>query len=356
MPTFPSTLFPLRRRARIVIAAVLALSAAIAALLCFSGLRDFSLESATTRTLTFHAGSDRLSGTLILPRDVAAPPVALFVHGDGPQDRYADDGYLPFINQLLDQGIGVFTWDKPGVGRSAGNWLDQSMQDRAAEAMAAYLRVRSEPGVDAAKVGFLGYSQAGWVLPIVASRAQPAFTVIIGGAVNWRDQGAYYTRKRLQAQGVAADEIERRLAAERTSNDALFGEPRPLADVLAARPDMTPARARYVQRNYLSDASGWIPKMRGPVLAVWGEMDPNVDAAVNAARYRLLFADAPDKRVMLVPDAGHVLLRAPQFNDQIASDWTLWKKLRFMLLGREAYVQPAVRDIADWIRQAAASH
>ena len=325
MPTFPSTLFPLRRRARIVIAAVLALSAAIAALLCFSGLRDFSLESATTRTLTFHAGSDRLSGTLILPRDVAAPPVALFVHGDGPQDRYADDGYQPFINQLLDQGIGVFTWDKPGVGRSAGNWLDQSMQDRAAEAMAAYLRVRSEPGVDAAKVGFLGYSQAGWVLPIVASRAQPAFTVIIGGAVNWRDQGAYYTRKRLQAQGVAADEIERRLAAERTSNDALFGEPRPLADVLAARPDMTPARARYVQRNYLSDASGWIPKMRGPVLAVWGEMDPNVDAAVNAARYRLLFADAPDKRVMLVPDAGHVLLRAPQFNDQIASDWTLWK-------------------------------
>ena len=127
-------MFPLRRRARIVIAAVLALSAAIAALLCFSGLRDFSLESATTRTLTFHAGSDRLSGTLILPRDVAAPPVALFVHGDGPQDRYADDGYQPFINQLLDQGIGVFTWDKPGVSRSAGNWLDQSMQDRAAEA------------------------------------------------------------------------------------------------------------------------------------------------------------------------------------------------------------------------------
>ena len=118
-------MFPLRRRARIVIAAVLTLSAAIAALLCFSGLRDFSLESATTRTLTFHAGSDRLSGTLILPRDVAAPPVALFVHGDGPQDRYADDGYLPFINQLLDQGIGVFTWDKPGVAAApATGWTN----------------------------------------------------------------------------------------------------------------------------------------------------------------------------------------------------------------------------------------
>ena len=230
MPTFPSTLFPLRRRARIVIAAVLALSAAIAALLCFSGLRDFSLESATTRTLTFHAGSDRLSGTLILPRDVAAPPVALFVHGDGPQDATRTTATSPSSTNCWTRASACSPGTSP-AGRSAGNWLDQSMQDRAAEAMAAYLRVRSEPGVDAAKVGFLGYSQAGWVLPIVASRAQPAFTVIIGGAVNWRDQGAYYTRKRLQAQGVAADEIERRLAAERTSNDALFGEPRPLADV-----------------------------------------------------------------------------------------------------------------------------
>ena len=84
-------------------------------------------------------------------------------------------------------------------------------------------------------------------------------------------------------------------------------------------------------------------------------MDPNVDAAVNAARYRLLFADAPDKRVMLVPDAGHVLLRAPHSTTRSPATGRSGK-LRFMLLGREAYVQPAVRDIADWIRQAAAGH
>ena len=355
MPTFPSTLFPLRRRARIVIAAVLTLSAAIAALLCFSGLRDFSLESATTRTLTFHAGSDRLSGTLILPRDVAAPPVALFVHGDGPQDRYADDGYLPFINQLLDQGIGVFTWDKPGVGRSAGNWLDQSMQDRAAEAMAAYLRVRSEPGVDAAKVGFLGYSQAGWVLPIVVSRAQPAFTVIIGGAVNWRDQGAYYTRKRLQAQGVAADEIERRLAAERTRNDALFGEPRPQADVLAARPDMTP-RAPLRATQLSVGCVRLDPENARPGAGRVGRDGPER----GCSRERRALSPAVRRRTGQARHAGarrrpRVAARAAiQRPDRQRLD--ALEKLRFMLLGREAYVQPAVRDIADWIRQAAAGH
>ena len=221
--------------------------------------------------------------------------------------------------------------------------------------MAAYLRVRSEPGVDAAKVGFLGYSQAGWVLPIVVSRAQPAFTVIIGGAVNWRDQGAYYTRKRLQAQGVAADEIERRLAAERTRNDALFGEPRPQADVLAARPDMTPARARYVQRNYLSDASGWIPKCAA---RCWpcGANGPER----GCSRERRALSPAVRRRTGQARHAGarrrpRVAARAAiQRPDRQRLD--ALEKLRFMLLGREAYVQPAVRDIADWIRQAAAGH
>ena len=46
------------------------------------------------------------------------------------------------------------------------------MQDRAAEAMAAYLRVRSEPGVDAAKVGFWA-TASGLVLPIVVSARNP---------------------------------------------------------------------------------------------------------------------------------------------------------------------------------------
>ena len=46
---------------------------------------------------------------------------------------------------------------------------------------------KSQPDI---KVGYLGFSQAGWVIPIAATQSNPDFSVIIGGAVNWRDQGA----------------------------------------------------------------------------------------------------------------------------------------------------------------------
>ncbi|VCU61916.1 hypothetical protein EPIB2_993 [Tritonibacter mobilis] len=37
---------------------------------------------------------------------------------------------------MADASIGVLFWDKAGVGASTGNWLNQSMEDRANEALA----------------------------------------------------------------------------------------------------------------------------------------------------------------------------------------------------------------------------
>ena len=304
MPTFPSTLFPLRRRAdrhrrrthperRDRRAAVLQRPARLLAGIGDDAHAHFPCRvGPSVRHADPAARRGRAAGGPVRARRRPAGPLrgrrlpALHQPAAGSRHRRVHLG-------------------QARRGRSAGNWLDQSMQDRAAEAMAAYLRVRSEPGVDAAKVGFLGYSQAGWVLPIVASRAQPAFTVIIGGAVNWRDQGAYYTRKRLQAQGVAADEIERRLAAERTQRRAVRRTTS--AGGCAGGAARHDSGARPLRATQLSVGCVRLdPENARPGAGRVGRDGPNVDAAVNAARYRLLFADAPDKRVMLVPDAGHV--------------------------------------------------
>lgn len=100
--------------------------------------------------------------TLLLPGEYKIPPVVLIVHGDGAQNRWSDDGYAPQVNDLLDQGIAVFSWDKPGVGASQGNWLAQLMVDRAAEAAAALNPLRSEPILTNSPMGFLGFfRQAG---------------------------------------------------------------------------------------------------------------------------------------------------------------------------------------------------
>ncbi|MBL3967082.1 alpha/beta hydrolase, partial [Burkholderia sp. KCJ3K979] len=183
---------------RIVIAGIaLVLFGCVAAgALALRGLSDFELKGANVSTLTFHAGDADLVGTLALPAHAPDAPIALLVHGDGPRTRFSDDAMLPLVNSLLDAGIGVFAWDKQGTGRSSGDWLAQSMQDRANETVAAMARVRAaaEP---MHKIGLLGFSQGGWVIPRVANAVRPAFSVIVGGAVSWRRQGAYLTRRQL---------------------------------------------------------------------------------------------------------------------------------------------------------------
>lgn len=119
----------------------------------------------------------------------------------------------------------MFTWDKARVGASTGNWLEQTMADRATEALTARLAIAELDTIDIDQIGFLGFSQAGWVLPRVANEITPAFTVIVGGAVSWSDQGTYYNRVRLTAEGVPAAEITHRLKERIEKSDALFSEP-----------------------------------------------------------------------------------------------------------------------------------
>ncbi|MCX2687676.1 alpha/beta fold hydrolase [Pseudomonas sp. DCB_AW] len=313
-------------------------------------LSDFELNDAQVSTLKFRSGDVDVVGTLVLPMDVQS--VVLLIHGDGPMDRFASRGYLPLINSLLDAGVGVFTWDKQGIGESGGNWLNQSMSDRAAEALAALARVREEPRVAGRSVGFLGFSQGGWVIPRAASEGDPDFSVIIGGAVNWRRQGMYYTGLRLAGEGRTPAEVEVEVREEYEKNDKVFGHPNDqnAPDGFA---EMDRDRFNFVIKNYNEDVTPALKTMKGPVLAVWGAQDVNVNAAEDSNVYKALFSGASGRQVVLVPNATHSLLRAELFNYQLVSQWPIWKQYLFVALGRHAYAPGTLAFISDWIKRPA---
>lgn len=310
------------------------------------GLSDFDLTGHNIRVVTFELNDAVLSGTLVMPMDTANPPIALIVHGDGAQDRFASGGYLPLINTLVDAGIGVFSWDKAGVGESTGNWLDQTMDDRADEALAALQAVFAQDDINADQIGFLGFSQAGWVQPRVANQTARAFTVIVGGAVSWRDQGTYYSRVRMMSEGVAEEEIEQLLVDRNLRNDALF-------DLPTAPPptaNMDAARFRFVANAYWENSTDVISGMKGPVLAIWGEDDLNVDAHSDSAIFQeQLTPLTEDRGVVVVPNATHGLLRADLFNYQLQSDWPWYLQYVFMGMGRDAHAQGVLGQIVRWI-------
>ncbi|MDX8352787.1 alpha/beta hydrolase family protein [Cognatiyoonia sp. IB215182] len=328
-----------------LIIGALAVVAFFAAVL--TGLDDFDLAEFESREIAFQSDGHTLRGTLLRPTGVADPPIAVIVHGDGPQDRFSDGGYLPLFHVLLDAGIGVFTWDKPGIGESEGNWLDQSMPDRSAEAITALQIIRDRDDVSSSRVGFLGFSQAGWVIPAATHEVTPAFAVLIGPAVNWQEQGSYFTRKRLEAEGATADEIDATIAANTERDARIFAK-----DYVPGAEDlrgMTPDRFAFVARNHQADATDDIAAMTGPVLAVWGADDLNVDAQTDAARYRTLLPDPNMQSSLVIPDATHGLLRARFFNYQLADQWPAYSQALFLVAGRRAFAPDALDDIAKWI-------
>lgn len=324
-----------------IILAVLALAAV--AVLVLWRLADHGLDHRNSESLDFTVSGNRISGTIWLPDKTPAAAVVL-VHGDGAQDRTSAGGYAPIINALLDRGIAVASWDKPGVGASGGNWLLQSMQDRTSETRAALHVIKQR--LDGVPVGALGFSQAGWVLPPM-TRDDADFLVLVGAAVSWKDQGDYFARVRLAGDGLGAQAIEAAISAQNLEDEQVFG---PEASAGDAPPGMSPDRWRFISRNRNLDASEALSALDLPLLAIWGAEDLNVDAAGNATIYRDILAgrEVPT-RVVVWPEATHGLLKAAGYNWQLTEDWSPFAKLRFIAEGRHAYAPGALDMIADWV-------
>ena len=169
-----------------------------AGLLAFHPSRPLYLRN---RTIEVAADDGAiLRGTLSLPRWSRKPvPGIVLVHGSGPLTREHLRGD---VRRLARLGFAVLAYDKRGAGASSGvyirQWGDSAevvLQRLAADAAAFLDRLAIEADVDANRVGFLGASQAGWIIPLAAnhSRHPPRFHVILSGAAVSTGVEQYYS-------------------------------------------------------------------------------------------------------------------------------------------------------------------
>jgi pimeloyl-ACP methyl ester carboxylesterase len=163
-----------------------------------------------------------LAGTLVLP-DAGRPPfpAVVLVHGSG---RITAQEQLNFMAPRFGAlGVAVLAYDKRGVGRSTGEYVDvgvgnsvQMFDLLASDALAAVAMLKGRREIDAARIGLAGVSQGGWIAPLAASRS-PDVTFVItvsGPAVSVGEEIAY---SRLAGedpgsqQGLSDDVIARRM-------------------------------------------------------------------------------------------------------------------------------------------------
>lgn len=323
----------------------------------FSRITDFELPEDIQKVVSFVQGGNRLEGTLITAS--IDGPVVLLVHGDGAQDRWSADGYLPLVNTLLDAGISVFSWDKPGVGESTGSWLHQSMRDRADETVAALAAVRQVAGFEDRSIGLLGFSQAGWVLPRVPALTNDvSFLVLMGGAINWQAQGRYYATIRLEGEDQNPDEIAAELTRQATAHRLWFGDDTTYEEYLAVeraagRPEgqiLSEDRFRFARLNYREDARSDIAGLTLPVLVLSGAEDLNVDPQETIAVYTSFLEGVHLLSAFhLVPNANHSLMSASYLNYQLPDQIPLTAQARFILAGRDAYEGDVLETVTDWM-------
>ncbi|WP_078868651.1 alpha/beta hydrolase family protein [Streptomyces sp. NRRL B-1347] len=253
-----------------------------------------------------------LDGVLARPEKGQGPfGVVVFVHGDGPVDATHDSFYRPLWESFARAGYASLSFSKPGVGGSGGDWLEQSMADRAEETLAAVAWARARPDVDRRRVGLWGASQAGWVLPKVAARDRNLqFVIAVSPAVNWQRQGRYNLLAELRRDGAsparkAAALRRREVTLRLLRRGASFAEYR---SAVHDPRGMTAGRWRFASRNHTADATADLRAMRGtPVLLVLAGHDDNVDVAETESVYRALLPRT-SLRVEHYPGATHSLV------------------------------------------------
>lgn len=127
----------------------------------------------TVQDVKFESQDITLAGSILEPKKTVAAVV--IVHGSDPVKRE-----MEFAKRLAKEGIAVLTYDKRGVGESGGVYVGPSVGTNnidsinlnllAQDANAAittfqtYLKDKKTP------IGLVGFSQAGWIIPIAASK------------------------------------------------------------------------------------------------------------------------------------------------------------------------------------------
>ncbi|MFL1552189.1 alpha/beta hydrolase family protein [Pseudomonas sp. D47] len=256
--------------------------------------------SFATQDITFQSAGVALAGTVFLPEH---PQVGVvLVHGSGQEPRM-----VRFATLLAGRGIAVLTYDKRGVGQSAGvyvgpevgtNNLDASnLVALAGDANAAVTALSAQAAVP---IGLVGFSQAGWVIPIAAEHNRSVnFMVLFSGPV-------LTTREQLRFQFL-------------TQGKADFWRTHSQADVrqhIAQDPDRYP----FVD----TDPRAALAKVSTPGLWLLGGKDLQTPAFMAIERLDAMNAKGKAFEYRLYPELGHNV--SPGGAGQSVEDAVQWIK------------------------------
>ncbi|MGH8130203.1 MAG: alpha/beta hydrolase family protein [Steroidobacteraceae bacterium] len=131
-----------------------------------------------------------LAGSLLLPPGRNLPAVAM-IHGSGTSGR-SNQWAFSIADALARCGIAVLIPDKRGSEKSQGDWKTADITDLAADAHAGWELLRGRPKIDSVRIGYVGLSQGGHVVPLAAATSPgAAFAINMVGSTQIMEAQLY---------------------------------------------------------------------------------------------------------------------------------------------------------------------
>ncbi len=334
------------------------------------------------------ADGTELSGTLTLPEGDGPHPAVVLISSSGPHNRdgalvgVTEDetrlisGSFPMFAVLSDHltraGFAVLRYDERGVGQSRGDHDQATTGDFAVDASAAVDLLLARDDIDSAQVGLIAHGEgANEAAIILSSRDDIAFVVALAPqAVDGLQTIIRQTERVYQA-----DEQDAAATAEQLEFLGRFFPRIAAGDIAGARAELellirgqaaelTPEQLEQMgvtdldvfirevtDSQFLSFDGPWWPFLLNynpaedwsavtvPVLAVYGELDTQIDPALHRPAFEAAMARAHnlDVTVVTLPAANHMFQLAGTGSP---SEYTLLQPM---------FVDGFLDTVTDWL-------
>lgn len=240
-----------------------------------SGARISGARLQTIVSETRFQGVDgERAGRLVLPPGGEAKAIVVSVHGSERSSGRTGERLQTLLPAF---GIGVFAYDKRGVGGSEGKYT-QDFEILAGDAVAAAQEARRLYG-RSVPVGYLGGSQGAWVAPLAAVRGGADFVIAaFGMAESPLAEDREEVMQDLRKAGYGDDVLAQALEATEATGRVMASDFKDGFEELAA------IKRKYKDAAWLEHAGGeftgdflstpnWLIRIIGPLLDVGTSWD-----------------------------------------------------------------------------------
>ena len=249
--------------------------------LAFVSLSAFA--DALSSPLMLDNGEYEIPAIMTSPEGTAVVPGVILLHGSASHKNEVGDLYLRLAEQLANNGIASIRIDFAGTGDSPVDYTHYTLKTAVRDAEVALAFLRSQPQVDANRIGVVGFSQGGLIAQLLLAQ-QPD----IKSFVAWSSVAS-------DGIGPFADMFETLYMTAKREGQ--------VEQQFAWRPPLSISYEWFEQVMANQSLSG-MAEYTGTILAIAGSNDAVVPPA---AATRLIVASGSDvARAVIIKGADHI--------------------------------------------------